>query len=214
MDVIIPVRNNPDNFTLRYAIRSICLYEQVDNVIIVGGKPAWFSGTHIPHEDYTLDRKEDNIRDKTFAGSKHTTGPFIFANDDHYLLAPLPPVTHNKGKLAECIKVRMPNGSYTRLLKNTFDIYGDVDNVDTHCPMVMTPEGVERCMFDWPQWGIGFKTTYAQENGVESVYHPDAKINDVLRANLISSPYFSTAAGCRNLQHLKNIFPDPCRFEK
>lgn len=213
MDVIIPVRNHPNNPTLKYAIRSICQQHDVTRIVIVGHKPDWFTGFHVEHKDYPVDQIAQNIRDKTIAGAKYTSGQFIFANDDHFLLAPVSQPTHNKGLLSECVANRNPNGSYTKLLQNTINLYGDVPNVDTHCPMIMTTEGVERTAFDWPKWGLGFKTVYAQVNNLSSVYHPDNKTYDVAKVDL-SQPYFSTAAGCLNLQLLKKIFTKPSPFEK
>lgn len=251
MNVIIPVRNQPNNPTLKYTIRSICLQHDVARVILVGHKPDWFTGDHIEHKDYAVDKKEQNIRDKVVAGARlldkleqdikvtiprqgadsyvsdrgmdnqvlnRGTGTqvssktFLFANDDHFILSPVNYV-HNKGLLSECIKDRNPHGSYTKLLQNTFNKYGDVLNVDTHCPVVMNTQGVEKTVFDWPLWGIGFKTCYAEENGLQSEYYPDKKVYDISKADL-SWLYFSAAAGCSNLRMLQDIFPEPCRFER
>lgn len=208
MILIIPLRNSGNFENLRYALRSICLHMPITDCILVGGKPKWYKGFHLEHKDYGIERKEENIRDKVIAGSELLGGEFIFANDDHILNAPITKI-FNKGLLSENLATRNPNGSYARLLTNTINRYGDVANVDTHCPMIMNSEGVKLTKFDWPKFGIGFKTCYAQENGIVSEYMPDCKVS-VIPEN---REWYSLTPGFR-VKTLKNIFPEPCIFEK
>lgn len=208
MNLLIPVRANREAYTLKFAIRSICQFNDIERCLLVGFKPDWYTGEYLPHPDYTADRKEENIRDKTVAGSK-LMGEFLFANDDHFMLSPYMGV-HNKGRLSETIKSRQPNGSYTHLLQNTLSMFGDVPNVDTHYPMMMNKAGVEKTVLDWPRWGIGFKTTYAYLNNIHSVYHPDNKVNDIKHAG---PPYFSTSSICQGLEKLSLMFPIKSIFE-
>lgn len=182
----------------------------IDRCILVGGKPKWYTGDHIPFKDYPPDRKEENIRDKVMAGAEVVNGEFLFANDDHMILAPLRS-TWNMGLLSTKLATRIGNGSYTRLLRNTLNHYGDVPNVDCHCPMIMNTEGVRRTLFEWPRFGIGFKTCYAQENGVNSEYCEDMKLTRP--TDLTGREWFSVsdAYGVRGLEKL---YPRPCKFEK
>lgn len=173
--------------------------------MVVGGKPAWYTGTHIPHKDYGPIFKEANIRDKVLAAG--VTGEFMFVNDDHILLEPLT-ATYNKGLLSDCLKTRVGNGSYTRCLRNTLEHYGDVVNTDTHCPMFMTGEGVKKTNFEWPEFGIGFKTCYTVENGIDSEYMEDCKV-DKLPSN---RPWFSMTDTFR-VKQLFGMFPYKCKFE-
>lgn len=213
MVVIIPLRNQSKNnyYELRFALRSICIHNPIERCLLVGGKPEWYTGEHIQHVDYVSEFKEQNIRDKTVTAARIIKGDFLFANDDHFLLTPYTGV-HNKGLLSDTLKNRQPNGSYTRLLQNTLSYFGDVENVDTHCPMLMNSEGVERTVFDWPKWGLGFKTTYAQVNKIPSVYHPDQKVADVSQVK--DGLYFSTYEGAKNLTLLLDMFPVKSIFEK
>ena len=204
---IIPLRNNDDGRYLRYALRSLT-QQGVTRCILVGGKPRWYVGDHVPFPDYTPERKEENIRDKVHAGAKLAT-EFIFSNDDHMLLAPVT-YAHNKGLLSQTLIGRNPNGSYSRLLVNTMQRYGDVPNADTHSPQVMTAAGVERCMFDWPKFGIGFKTCYCQENGVTTDYYPDLKLDRP--ADVSGRLYFSTS-DIYPVKALEKLWPTPCLFE-
>ena len=204
--IVIPLLNSGPYEQLRYALRSITTHMPIDRCILVGGKPNWYNGEHIQHEDYGLLRKEENIRDKVIAGAPDCS--FLFANDDHILLAPIT-TTWNKGPLSSTLVGRNPNGTYGRLLHNTIQRYGDVPNVDCHCPMMMTGEGVKRtALFDWPQFGIGFKTAYAQENWLESVYIPDCKTD-----KLPEDRQWFSMTDTFDVRQLVDLFPNPSKFE-
>lgn len=207
MNLVIPLLNNGNYEQLRFALRSITKHHSINRCVIVGGKPGWFTGEHIPHKDYGPIYKEHNIRDKVVVGCENISGDFLFANDDHIILAPITKV-YNKGLLSECLSKRQGNGSYTRCLRNTFERYGDVPNVDTHCPVFMTAEGVKRTAIDWPAYGIGFKTCYAQENGIESEYIPDCKTDKLPQGR----EWFSMTDGFK-VKELFALFPDKCIFE-
>lgn len=207
MILVIPLINKTQSPELRYALRSITKHHNITDCILVGGKPDWYTGSHIAHKDYGPIYKEQNIRDKVIAAG--VTGEFMFANDDHILLQPLPLVPADKGLLSDCLAKRPGNGSYTRCLRNTLEHYGNVPNVDTHCPMIMNGEMLQRTLFDWPQYGIGFKTCYAQENGIESVYMEDCKVDKTP----VGKPWFSLAENFR-VNTLHEILPVPCKFER
>lgn len=228
MNLVIPLLNTSINnyFELRYAIRSACKHNRVERCVLVGGKPIWYTGDHVLHVDYDKERKEENIRDKVVAGAKYlkltTKAPgdyigtgdvdFLFMNDDHFMLSPYQ-WAHNKGLLSATLKNRQPNGIYTRLLQNTFDHFGDVPNADTHCPLRMSNHGVERTVFDWPRFGLGFKTTYCQLNNIQTTYHIDHKVGDL---SLVppDAPYFSTTGYYKGAEKLLEMFPEKSIFER
>jgi len=205
MNLVIPLKNDGNYQQLRFALRSITTHHDIDNCFLVGGKPPWYTGHHIPHKDYGNIHKEKNIRDKVLASG--VTGEFLYSNDDFILLQPITEV-YNKGLLSDCLSKRIGNGSYTRCLRNTLNHYGDVNNVDTHCPMMMDSEMVKKTNFDWPDFGIGFKTCYAQENNIESVYLDDCKVSSVP----VNRPWFSLTDNFP-LQKLAVLFPNKCKFE-
>lgn len=206
MTLLIPLRNTGTYEKLRYALRSITTHMDITDCILVGGKPDWYTGFHVEHPDYTLERKEENIRDKVIAGAP--AGEFLFANDDHILKAPLR-FTWDKGPISETLAGRNPNGTYGRLLHNTIQRYGDVANVDCHCPMIMTGEGVQRTAFQWPQFGLGFKTCYAQENGIDSTYITDCKVS-----HLPAGREWWSMTSDFDLRQLFRILPEKSKFEK
>jgi len=188
-------------------MRSMCIVYPEAEFILVGGKPSWYKGNHVPFADYHQSKKEQNIRDKVIAGSKGL-GCFLFANDDHIINKPINEV-YNKGKLSTSIKGRNPSGSYTRLLINTMNKYGDVDNVDTHCPMWMDSELITNCLFEWPLFGLGFKTCYAEENKITSLFIEDCKLSTIPN----NREWWSMTDNF-DVRLLKNIFAEPCKFEK
>jgi hypothetical protein len=207
MNLVIPLRNNGDFNQLRFALRSITAHHNITNCIIIGGKPTWYTGKHINHNEYTPDFKEANIRDKVLAAASIFTGEFLFANDDHILLSPIDRIW-NKGLLSECLNKRIGNGSYTRCLRNTFEHYGDVFNVDTHCPMMMNTDEVKRTNFEWPRFGIGFKTCYVQENKLQSEYMEDCKTSIIPTGR----QWFSLTDNFP-IKQLVELFPEKSIFE-
>lgn len=208
MTAIYPLRANDDGRYLRYSLRSLSKVYPDLEPIVVGGCPAWYNGKHIAHPDYTHERKEENIRDKVAKGSEGV-GEFLFMNDDHFITTPIT-VAFDKGLLSETLKRRNSNGSYGRLLHNTLQHYGDVRNADIHTPMFMTGEGVRRTKFDWPMFGLGFKTCYCQENNISTVTIPDVKLDKPLQQY---PPIFSTS-DLFPVKHLFALFPEKCNFEK
>jgi hypothetical protein len=211
MTIVIPTRNNVNSESLRFSLRSICLHHDVTRCILIGGKPGWYTGEHIPFPEYDIHRKEENIRDKVLVAAKVITGPFLFANDDHFITAPITKV-YNKGLLSDCIKGRTPNGSYTMLLKNTLAHFWDMPNCDTHCPMWMDSELVDNTNFYWPMWGIGFKTCYAAVNKIESVYYRDLKIDKWTDED--KGLFFSTGVNFKEWGNIYELWPNKSIFEK
>ena len=206
MTAIYPLRNNDDGRYLRYSLRALFKVYPDLEPIVVGGCPAWYNGKHVPHPDYTHERKEENIRDKVIAAA---VDEFLFMNDDIYITKPITQA-YDKGLLSETLNRRNPNGSYGRLLNNTMKYYGDVKNADIHTPMWMTGEGVKRTAFDWPMFGLGFKTCYCQENNISTVTIPDVKLDKPLQEY---PPIFSTS-DLFPVKHLDKLWPHHCKYEK
>jgi len=215
MTCIIPLINKGDTRELRYALRSLYHNGGITRCILVGGKPDWYIGDHIPHGDYRPEYKEQNIRDKVILGSNYVEGPFLMANDDHFVFKPITKV-FNKGLLSDTLKTRSTHSSYAITIKNTINRFGDVPDVDLHCPMWMDRSGLRAMTMEfadhgevWPRFGLLFKTAYCQVNGIESEYMADYKTNRV--ENMENREWFSTM---NYFNGLENIFPVPSCFEK
>lgn len=209
MNLIYPLLNTTrDNYReLKYSIRSICAQYEVSNVILVGGLPDWFHGEHIQHIDYGPTRKEENIFHKIKAAGVDG----MFCNDDHFLLNKLS--LHHKGLMRETAKLRNPQSSYGRTLKNTLDCLGyDINDYDTHCPMMVTVEGLAKVKEDWPVWGYGFKTMYAYANGLQGIPYPDCKLQHI--PDKIDREWFSTHDGVTGFEKVEKMFTEKSKFEK
>ena len=217
MDVIIPLLNSSrDNYLeLRYAIRSFQRWLNPDRVIIVGGKPSWFKGVHLQHEDYIAVFKERNIFDKLKLGAQHTTGDFYFCNDDHFLMAPYQGL-HHKGYMYETKATKPLSGSYWQTLNNTQAalVGKSTLDYDTHYPILMNKDVLNSIDADWKvQYGYGVKTLYAYHQKERGEKHPDHKYNHI--PSEIHSPYFSTSDICDNKAvMLPRLFPIKSNFEK
>lgn len=181
MKLLIPIRNYPNVQHLTIAIRSITAHHtEIDELILIGMAPMpGIKHTLIRFKDYgQIERKAECIRDKVIAAinALKLKEPFLFANDDHIIFGRIDNV-YDKGLLSQTLATKKPGGTYYNLIKNTIDHYGDAPDVDTHCPILMNPEGVLKTKFNWPEYGIGFKTCYAQENCLTSITAPDIKLS-------------------------------------
>ena len=209
MTCIIPLLNshNPaDHEELRYALRSLTL-QGVTRCILVGGRPKWYTGDHIPHADYNPKFKEQNIRDKVLLGASYIDGEFLYTQDDVYMMAPYAGV-HNKGLLSQTLQGRNAHSSYYKSIANTIEAYGDVLDTDTHGPVIMDSKAVSVCYSEWKDFGQLFKTTYCHLNQVSSAYYPDAKIDTPPEPGRL---YFSTRMF---KPWLRDYFPLASPFEK
>jgi hypothetical protein len=215
MVVIIPLLNGSRNnyFDLKHALRSFDKWLNPDRIILVGGKPDWFKGEHIPHPDYFPVHKEKNIFDKLKAGADVVNGEFMFCNDDHFLLAPYQGLLH-KGRMDYNVTTYSDHGSYRKTLENTMTYFNrDIEDYGIHYPMLMTTEGVNKIQADWRvQYGYEVKTMYCYTNHEYGKFHPDLKLNHIPKE--INRLFFSTSDICDNSHKvLPLLFPDKSKFE-
>ena len=135
MNIVIPLKDTPSTYPeLTYCLRSIDKYYPTDVYIVSKQK---IKGTnHIYYEDKTLNRYE-NVRQKVLKACDVLKEPFIFMNDDMYLLEPFKEVDYYCGKLKE----RTRTGSVQRAIVNgAIKESKDGLNYSIHQPMVIDPE--------------------------------------------------------------------------
>lgn len=214
MTVAIPLKAQTNYNELRFALRSLCKYHPDCELLIIGPKlPDWIKGvSHIKFPDAQFHEwKSKNIYDKVVKAFDHAD-ELIFMNDDHMLLAPVN-YYHHKGKLVDHISKRNPIGTYTILLQNTYDVFGDVNDFDTHCPIIYKKTEFEKISsLDWSKpHGYGIKTSYCALNGITGEFYPDLKFNDAI-GDITGRLYFTTEDTCR-LNGLSQLFPDKSKFE-
>ena len=146
MDLVYICRSG-DNEELRYSIRSMVANVPHDNLWVVGGKPSWYIGKHIPVKQ--SDDKYDNARNnlKAIVESSEISDRFILANDDFYVTKPIKKIyTFVSGTLNAKLTFfqdKHPSSFYTSLIRSTYSKIKQIRgksfvsmDYDIHVPMV------------------------------------------------------------------------------
>jgi len=212
--VAIPLKKQAQYNELRYALRSLSLQYPYAEVVLIGPViPEWVTNIrHIIHEDAKFHEwKSLNIYNKIQVALKDYER-VLFMNDDHYLLSGVY-YSHHKGLLT--VEGRNPIGTYTKLLQNTIDaLQTGAFDFDTHCPIWYDRDKFAAlAALDWTkQHGYGIKSCYCGLNNIEGDYYPDLKFNGHI-GDVTGRLYFSTEDTC-HIKGLKDLFPNPCVYEK
>jgi len=155
MDVVWVCRTGP-NEELRYSIRSVTKNMPHENIVVVGGKPDWYTGKFIPVETFTADgqvskNKYENTKNniRHIVDNPKISGDFILMNDDFYVLKPIDQLQyyHNgllADKLAEFRRYTSWS-TYTGVLTRTMSVLnhlGFIDPLDytLHVPMMFNKQ--------------------------------------------------------------------------
>ena len=218
MDVLVPLLNHQANNykELRYALRSFELHIPDANPILIGGLPNWYKGERLQHRDYYTTAKERNILDKVkFAADTLKLDRFIFANDDHFLLAPVKEPTYFE-TIQQAIQRKPAHTSYGVSLRNTAKAFGDdIMNFDGHCPMTMETDKLNSLPYEFfvHPHGVVLKTAYIYSNNLQGqgTFYPDAKYKVI--PETIDRHWFSTSDVCSNLNGLEQIYPNKSKWE-
>jgi hypothetical protein len=145
MDYVYICRDG-ENEELRYSIRSVEKHLPRGRIWVVGGKPDWYTGNHIPvkQEDSKYNNAIENIRAACESNRIGTT--IVLMNDDFFAIKPLEDVpTYVGGFMVEKVALYSaiaPRSTYTkrllrtstRLSKAGIDFSRDYE---LHVPMVM-----------------------------------------------------------------------------
>lgn len=97
IDVVYPLSpasKGPDDFELRYSLRSLDRQPWARDVYVIGHKPAWLKAHHIPLADqWPSSFKDKNIIKKMLraCGESRISNPFVANSDDQYWLKPINP---------------------------------------------------------------------------------------------------------------------------
>lgn len=216
---------------LLYSLRSLHAHVAgIDRVIVVGQRPAWLKNVvHLPAKD-PHSCKERNIMEKILRACEVADGPFLFANDDHFALAPQPATVPywRAGPLGDLVKRMRPASHYRQALANTDEVLRaagkTTHNFDVHLPIVYDPVEFPRAMgaYDWKRFrGYVIKSLYANTVGVPAVPIGDVKLGtsaplSVVVKQLAGRPWFSTGPGGLSPQLkglLAALYPTPSPWE-
>lgn len=205
---------------MKYCLRGIEKFIKEPEITIIGDLPKWIKNVcHIPFKDNPMNGfRSRNIYDKIML----VDYDFLFFNDDHFLLEPFSPDTfHYSGTLKWELEKKLSN-SYLRTLQNTFNIYGDIKNFDTHCPIFYSKDILHDIVLDWTKaQGYCIKTVYAAAAGIDGTEYPDLKIRGQLKEQQIKQliegrPYFSTGNSAFNpsmINVMDEIYPEKSVYE-
>jgi hypothetical protein len=241
MDIVIPFRSDLSpwqNNELRYALRSFEKHlKGIKHVWLIGNGPEWISERVkiMHHPDRWQHNKDANIFEKMLAVAKNTeiSDPFLFANDDHFLLKntrarEIPNYYHNtliekvnaSKKVipdypAKCLRTGI---ELTKLGK-------PILNYDIHVPMLMYKSQVIESLssVDYKTEGVGLvmKSVYGNFFPFPSKPLEDCKIDKPeswQRIQERTAGRFCFSVGDRGLnlqmrEYLNQLFPTKSSFE-
>lgn len=180
MDYVYICRDG-DNEELRYSIRSIVKNLPDVNVILVGGKPKWYSGQYISVENeknkfYSITKCWKYIKE-----SNHISNNFILMNDDFYLLKKINeiPIMHG-GPLKEKIDKYTSAHGHNRYSRILLDAYNKLKHIkisdpfdyDIHVPMPIEKDKITDQVLN----SLAPRSMYGNVNNIGGTYIDDVKV--------------------------------------
>lgn len=228
MDAVYICRHG-NNEELRFSIRSLENLKQVDNVILIGGKPNWYNGDYIPvssSDKYTHAITNLNVLTKTHNISEE----FILMNDDFYIMKPTDNLQYyNEGyllnKIVKYTKFS-PNSKYTNRLKQTHLFLSkrlgeEPLSYELHIPMMMTKTGLAEALKYDVLWRSYYGNMFV-ENSVETtdvkMYHPASRDPDKFKYDANPNTDFLSSEDRSFIylrdRILKKLFPNASKYEE
>jgi hypothetical protein len=150
VDVVWVCRTGP-NEELRYSIRSVAKNMPHENIVVVGGKPDWYTGRFIPVDSGSSTNKYENTKNniRQIVASPDISNDFVLMNDDFYVLKPIDqvPYYHNgllSNKIAE-FTAYTSWSTYTNVLTRTMSVLNNLGFQDPldytlHVPMMFNKQ--------------------------------------------------------------------------
>jgi len=228
MDYVYIYREGPGD-ELRYSIRSLAKNAPEGRVWLVGGKPEWFNGPHIPVK--AVGGKFKNISECYFviARCEEISESYVLMNDDFFVMDKISeiPTLHGgslKDKISDYISMLGPT-MYATILGRALTFLkkkkiNEPLDYDIHVPMVinrheflelvprdtMAPRSIYGNMANVGGKQIKDVKTYNNPNYIKRSYEYD----------VVNSPYISTDDDTFEElfnQTLKDMFPEPSKYE-
>ena len=207
MDFVYICRSGP-NQELRYSIRSLYANTNVNSIWVVGGKPDWYKGNHIPvrQDKAKYVNAQNNL--KEIINNNKIPDQFILMNDDFYITRPLTslPVYHGGSLVEKTINFKKyRSGLYANKLAETVEILksnGVQNPLDyaIHVPMTIHKENFEFAV----NLGGSIRSIYGNMNRVGGIRLPvdDVKVHPAstmypksfdYKTNEFNLPFLSTS---------------------
>lgn len=230
IDIVIPLGSGSifKNLELKFALRSADKYlTGVRNVHVIGDFPGPdFKGlVYTPFREHNMfEYLTRNIfyKLKLACENPNISDPFLYMNDDHFLLMPLEAPTfpyHHKSN------GWVGKGKYKVTMQQTIDLFKKrINNWDTHCPMLIDKNDFLNTVakLDWKKpFGYCIKTAYCESVYVVGHYYPDLKIDKPHNEKQIEEfikgrMYFSVGDRGVNVDMitlLTKLYPEKSKYE-
>ena len=164
MDVVYICRDG-ENEELRYSIRSVVKNLKHDNIWVVGGKPDWYTGNHIPVTQSAS--KYENAREnmRTIASSEEISDDFVLMNDDFFILKPVAKIKYYHGgylfSRIRYLQKKYGSSSYLTMLNKTYRYLKSIGikkplDYALHIPFVMNKEKLSNIIDLEISWRIAY----------------------------------------------------------
>ena len=228
MDFVYICRDG-DNEELRYSIRSVLHSFPDAKVWVVGGKPNWYSGNHIPieqnHNKYT--NALNNLQ--AVCNSDEISNNFILMNDDFFIIKKIDKIEHFHGgllldKIDRYVKI---TGSSlyikkliltnSRLIENGIKLPYDYE---LHTPMPMEKDKLYIILKKYPSclwrsmYGNIFEVSGSQMEDVKVYTNRRhlARSNEITEHSIFLSTEDQAFEGIKT-KILNNLFLEPSNYE-
>lgn len=164
MRLVIPYQYSENSEELRYAIRSMVKhFIPLSGVLLIGDKPEWFCGDHIPLADVMYPDQPGRIWKERSMQLKVLACPdeaFLYSNDDFFANKDFKTVPYYYDFDCREMAITHSIGSYKKMYEQC---HPDWKSFDVHAPMIMMREKFHASFQEMieadSQWPI--KTMYA-----------------------------------------------------
>lgn len=225
--------SNWDNNEIRYSLRSVEKYLNIDRVFIIGEACEFLKDvTYIPliQQTRSAHQKQFNIYVKIVKAcyAADISENFIHIDDDHFFLRPVKEINYyHCGNLYKSWDFN-PMPSYRQTLMNTYNelIRRGLPTLDfnIHCPIVYNKKlFLEKvCKFPWNMYhGFTLQSLYCNSLKIEGQCGVDCKVRtpyciDDLREITAFKDLFSVGDDGLNdsmKNYLQELYPEPSRWE-
>ena len=166
-----------NDIELMYMLRGLAKHHPEAEPLVIGEKPIWYKGEHIPYTDDVTGVKENNIRLKVLHYCKlNPCTQFVFSNDDHFLLAPFSGRNYYQHTLAYFSGLCF-GGIYKQCIDNTIRVCGaQFPYYDVHTPIIIDSDlFIQHLSDEWRKTSCCvMKTIYAYRSQLVGTPYVDA----------------------------------------
>lgn len=167
-----------NDIELMFMLRGLHTHHPEASSVVIGEKPVWYKGHHIPFREDTTGCKENKIRLKVLHAAS-LFPEFVFSNDDHFLLKPFSGENYCQETLRFFDQLYF-GGPYKKVINKTAKITGmDFPYFDVHTPIIINSDlFLKYCSGEWDyHCSYLLKSFYAFHAGLTGTPFRDVKID-------------------------------------